>query len=162
MHTLYDFKLLTLNEQPLNLGLFRGKVLLIVNTASRCGFTPQYEGLERLYKKYQHLGLEIIACPCNQFGAQESGSASEIGSFCQKNYGVSFTVSEKLKVNGADAHPLWRYLKQEKRGFLGFSRIKWNFTKFLINTEGDVVARFAPYVTPDKIEAHIVRLLKTV
>jgi glutathione peroxidase len=136
-----------------------GKVLLVVNTASKCGFTPQYFGLEKLWRKYRDRGFEVIAFPCNQFGGQEPGDAAEIASFCLLNYGVSFPVMGKVEVNGAGAAPLFRWLKGEARGLLGTQRIKWNFTKFLIGRDGQVVRRFAPADKPEKLEAAIEGLL---
>ena len=135
-----------------------GKVLLIVNTASKCGFTPQYEGLEQLHRDYHDKGLEILAFPCNQFGNQEPGDADEIKNFCTLNYDVSFPLMAKIDVNGNDADPLWDYLKSEKSGLLG-SRIKWNFTKFLVDREGNVIARHGPAVKPDQLRSEIEALL---
>lgn len=132
--------------------------MLIVNTASKCGLTPQYEGLEALYQKYKDQGLVVIGFPCNQFGGQEPGDAQEIQEGCLINYGVSFPMMEKVEVNGKKAHPLFQYLKKEKSGLLG-GRIKWNFTKFLIDKEGTVVERFAPTTAPEKIEAKVAALL---
>jgi len=129
-----------------------------VNTASKCGFTPQYEGLEKLYQKYGDKGLEILAFPCNQFGNQEPGNLDEIRNFCSLNYDVSFPLMGKVEVNGADADPLWKYLKSEKSGLLG-SRIKWNFTKFLVDREGNVVGRFGPAVKPEQLKSEIEALL---
>lgn len=142
-----------------DLSPFAGKVLLIVNTASRCGFTPQYEGLEALYRKYRDRGFAVLAFPCNQFGAQEPGDAEEIASFCKLNYDVSFPIFGKIDVNGDDAAPLYRQLKQEAKGLLGSEGIKWNFTKFLIDRAGRVVERYAPTTTPEAIEQDIARLL---
>lgn len=141
-----------------SLSKYKGKVLLIVNTASKCGFTPQYEGLEKLYQKYADQGLEILAFPCNQFGNQEPGDADEIQNFCTLNYDVSFPLQAKIEVNGGDADPLWKYLKSEKSGLLG-SRIKWNFTKFLVDREGNVVARHGPAVKPEQLNSDIEALL---
>lgn len=142
-----------------SLGDYAGKVLLIVNTASKCGFTPQFEGLESLYQRYQVRGLVVLGFPCNQFGAQEPGDADEISGFCQKNYGVSFPMFAKVDVNGDGAHPLYKYLKQSAPGLLGSEGIKWNFTKFLINRDGKVVERFAPTTAPDAIAKDIEALL---
>ena len=141
-----------------DLSAHRGKGLLIVNTASKCGFTPQYEGLEKLYREYHDQGLEILAFPCNQFGNQEPGDADEIKNFCTLNYDVSFPLMGKVEVNGSDADPLWKYLKSEKSGLLG-SRIKWNFTKFLVDREGNVVARHGPAVKPEQLKSEIEQLL---
>ncbi len=138
---------------------YAGKVLLIVNTASHCGFTPQYAGLEALYQRYRERGLEILGFPCNQFGAQEPGDAAEIGSFCEKNYGVSFPMFAKIDVNGDDTHPLYQHLKSSARGLLGSEGIKWNFTKFLVNREGEVVKRYAPALAPEAIAKDIEALL---
>lgn len=138
---------------------YAGKVLLIVNTASQCGFTPQFAGLEALYTRYKDRGFEILGFPCNQFGAQEPGTADEIGSFCQKNYGVTFPMFAKVEVNGDDAHPLFQHLKKEARGLLGSEGIKWNFTKFLVDRDGSVVKRFAPAATPESLAAEIEALL---
>jgi len=141
-----------------DLSVHKGKVLLVVNTASKCGFTPQYEGLEKLYQEYGDKGLEILAFPCNQFGNQEPGNADEIRNFCSLNYDVSFPLMGKVEVNGSDADPLWKYLKSEKSGLLG-SRIKWNFTKFLVDREGNVVGRFGPAVKPEQLRSEIEALL---
>jgi glutathione peroxidase len=141
-----------------DLSAYKGKVLLIVNTASKCGFTPQYEGLEKLHQEFKDEGLEILAFPCNQFGKQEPGDAEEIKNFCTLNYDVSFPLMGKIDVNGEDADPLWKYLKSEKSGLLG-SRIKWNFTKFLVDREGNVVARYGPAVKPEQLKGEIEALL---
>ena len=142
-----------------DLSPYAGQVLLIVNTASKCGFTPQYEGLEALYRKYRDRGFAVLAFPCNQFGAQEPGDAEEIASFCRLSYDVTFPVYAKVDVNGADAAPLFRHLKKAARGVLGSQAIKWNFTKFLVDRSGNVVERYAPTTTPDAIEKDIERLL---
>jgi glutathione peroxidase len=155
----YDFTANSLDGKPVSLGDYNGKVLLIVNTASKCGFTPQYEGLEALYQKYRDRGLAVLGFPCNQFGAQEPGSAGEIGSFCQKNYGVSFPMFEKIDVNGEGAHPLYRWLKSGARGLLGSEGIKWNFTKFLVDRKGNVVDRFAPTTKPEDLQSNVEALL---
>ena len=157
--SVYDFTAKNLAGQDVSLSDFRGQVLLIVNTASKCGFTPQYAGLEELYEKLHPEGLTILGFPCNQFGAQEPGSESEIGTFCQKNYGVSFPMFAKIDVNGADAHPLYQYLKKDRRGLLGTEAIKWNFTKFLIGRDGEPVARYAPQTKPEDLEAPVRKLL---
>ena len=141
---LYDIEVQRLNGGSTTIGEYAGKVLLIVNTASACGLTPHYAGLEKLYQDYAARGLVVLGFPCNQFGAQEPGSAEEIGAFCEKNYGVSFPMFAKVEVNGDDAHPLYKYLKQHARGVLGTEAIKWNFTKFLVDREGLAVERFAP------------------
>ncbi len=159
MTTVYDFEMPRLNGKPQALADYRGKVLLIVNTASKCGFTPQYEGLEKLYKDYKDKGFEILGFPCNQFGAQEPGSEDDIGEFCQINYGVSFPMFSKIDVNGRGAAPLYKFLKQARKGFLGSERIKWNFTKFLLDREGNVVRRFASISKPDAIRPDIEALL---
>jgi glutathione peroxidase len=142
-----------------DLGEFRGQVLLVVNVASRCGFTPQYAGLEALYRKYQPRGFAVLGFPCNQFGAQEPGDAAQIESFCSTNYGVSFPMFAKVEVNGADTHPLFRLLKSARPGVLGTAAIKWNFTKFLIARDGSVVSRFAPGKAPEALAADIEALL---
>jgi glutathione peroxidase len=157
--SVYDFTAKNLAGQDVSLSDFRGQVLLIVNTASKCGFTPQYAGLEELYEKLHPEGLTILGFPCNQFGAQEPGSESEIGAFCQKNYGVSFPMFAKIDVNGADAHPLYQYLKKDRKGLLGTEAIKWNFTKFLIGRDGEPVARYAPQTKPEDLEAPVRKLL---
>jgi glutathione peroxidase len=142
-----------------DLGEYRGKVLLIVNVASRCGFTPQYTGLEALYRSYKQRGFEVLGFPCNQFGSQEPGSEAEIGAFCSTNYDVTFPMFAKVDVNGAGAHPLYQYLKSEKPGVLGTEAIKWNFTKFLVNRQGDVVKRYAPNEKPEDLSTDIEALL---
>ncbi len=150
------------NGQPLSLGHFRGQVLLIVNTASFCGFTPQYAQLETLNRTYRDRGFEALGFPCNQFGSQEPGSEAEIGAFCSTNHGVTFPVFAKIEVNGPNAHPLYRFLKSEKPGILGFvgsGAIRWNFTKFLIDREGKVVARYGPVKKPTALAPVIERLL---
>ena len=159
MTTIFDFSAKTLEGQDVSLADYRGQVLLIVNTASKCGFTPQYAGLETLYEKLHPKGLTVLGFPCNQFGQQEPGSESEIGAFCMKNYGVSFPMFAKVDVNGEAAHPLWRFLKAAKKGVLGTPAIKWNFTKFLIDRKVDVVARYAPLTKPETLEAPIEKLL---
>jgi glutathione peroxidase len=138
---------------------YRGKVLLIVNVASRCGFTPQYTGLEALYRKYRDRGFEVLGFPCNQFGAQESGSEAEIGAFCSSTYDVTFPMFGKIDVNGADAHPLYQHLKNAKPGLLGTEGIKWNFTKFLVDRQGEVVARYAPKDSPESLDSAVAALL---
>lgn len=147
-HTVYDFEALQSNGQPVALSGFRGKVMLIVNTASQCGFTPQFGGLEELHKTYAGKGLVVLGFPCNQFGAQDPGTDSEISAFCQLNYGVSFPVMSKIDVNGPSAHPLYRWLCAEAPGLLGSKSIKWNFTKFLVGKDGQVIKRYAPLDKP--------------
>ena len=153
--SLYDFSAQTLDGQPAPLRDYQGKVVLIVNTASKCGFTPQFAGLEQLAADYKERGLVVVGFPCNQFGHQDPGANSEIESFCQLNYGVTFPMMEKVDVNGAKAHPLWKWLKAEKPGLLGIEAIKWNFTKFLVGKDGQVIKRFAPNDDPDKMRADI-------
>jgi glutathione peroxidase len=159
--SVYDFSAPLLDGQTVSLGDFKGKVLLIVNTASKCGFTPQYAGLEELYRTYNERGLQVLGFPCNQFGAQEPGSAEEIGSFCQRNYGVSFPMFAKIDVNGPGAHPLYQFLKGEQSGIFGTEAIKWNFTKFLIDRRGAVVDRYGPSTEPKAIAKQIEELLDT-
>jgi glutathione peroxidase len=142
-----------------DLAAFRGQVLLIVNTASKCGFTPQYAGLEAVYQQFRDRGVTVLGFPCNQFGAQEPGNADDIGAFCQKNYGVTFPMFAKIDVNGADTHPLFALLKQQGRGVLGTERIKWNFTKFLVRKDGTVYQRYAPSTKPAALIADIEKLL---
>jgi len=148
------------NGEQTTLEQYKGKVLLIVNTASKCGFTPQYEGLETLYKKYHDNGFEILGFPCDQFGHQEPGSDEDIAQFCSLNFGVSFPLFKKTNVNGPDANPLFEELKKEAPGLLGTKRIKWNFTKFLVDAQGKVLKRYAPTVKPEAIEKDIVKLLQ--
>jgi glutathione peroxidase len=159
MTTIADFTATLPNGETISLADKAGKVLLVVNTASKCGFTQQYAGLEALWKKYSDRGFEVVAFPCNQFGGQEPGTAEEIESFCQVNYGLSFPVMAKIEVNGPGATPLYEWLKAEAPGLLGTQRIKWNFTKFLIDREGRVVRRFAPTTKPADIESAIEALL---
>jgi glutathione peroxidase len=154
-----DFQATSLDGKPVDLAQYRGKVLLIVNTASKCGFTPQYQGLETVYRELHGRGLEVLGFPCNQFGSQEPGTEEEIGAFCEKNYGVSFPMFAKVDVNGDEAHPLWKYLKGEAPGVLGTEGIKWNFTKFLIGRDGKVAKRYAPTTKPEEIAGDIERLL---
>ncbi len=157
--SIYDYSAKALDGQDVNLADYRGQVLLIVNTASKCGFTPQYEGLEALYKAHKDRGFTVLAFPCNQFGAQEPGDAAEIANFCSLTYDVSFPVMSKIDVNGADAHPLYKFLKKEQKGVLGTEAIKWNFTKFLIGKDGQVVDRFAPTVKPEDLKVAVEALL---
>ena len=151
MSTIYDFEALSIDGKPAHLSTQRGKVLLIVNTASACGFTPQFAGLEELHKRYADRGLVVLGFPCNQFGAQDPGSNEEIASFCQVNYGVSFPMMAKVDVNGPQAHPLYRWLTAEAPGLLGSKAIKWNFTKFLVGKDGSVLKRYAPQDAPEKL-----------
>lgn len=162
MTDIYDFRLDALTGEPLHLAQFRGQVMLIVNTASQCGFTPQYRELETLFQTYKDQGFSVIACPCNQFGHQEPGSASEIQQFCTTHYATSFIISQKLLVNGPEAHPLFKHLKKVAPGVLGTKAIKWNFTKFLIDRQGRVVKRYGPMITPLTIRNDIERLLHEV
>jgi len=159
MSNLYDFSAKTLSGTTQSLGDYRGKVVLVVNTASECGFTPQYEGLEALSRKYRDRGLEVLGFPCNQFGAQEPGDAAQIGAFCEKNYGVSFPMFDKVKVNGSEAHPLYQWLTHSAPGILGTEAIKWNFTKFLLGRDGRVFKRYATATKPEAIVGDIERLL---
>jgi glutathione peroxidase len=155
MASVYDFEALSIDGQPAHLSTQRGKVLLIVNTASRCGFTPQFDGLEALWKRYRDEGLVVIGFPSNQFGAQDPGSNEEIASFCTLNHGVDFPMMAKVDVNGADAHPLWKWLSAEAPGILGTQSIKWNFTKFLVGRDGAVIKRYAPNDTPQSMARDI-------
>jgi glutathione peroxidase len=157
--TVYEFSATLLDGSTIILDQFHGQVLLIVNTASNCGFTPQYTALEQLYRACKERGFSVLGFPCNQFGAQESGSEAEIGAFCEKNFGVSFPLFAKIEVNGPHAHPLYRFLKNAKRGILGSGNIKWNFTKFLVDRQGNVVGRYAPATKPEAISAAIESLL---
>ena len=160
MPTLSDFKATTLDGRPLSLDEYAGKVVLVVNTASQCGLTPQYAGLEELWQRYGDAGLVVLGFPCDQFGGQEPGDEEQIEAFCRRNYGVSFPMFAKVDVNGEDAHPLFQWLREEKGGLLG-SRIKWNFTKFLVGRDGQVVSRYAPTVTPGRLAEDIESLLAT-
>jgi glutathione peroxidase len=157
--TVYDFTCQTVGGKDQSLSTYDGKVLLVVNTASKCGFTPQFAGLEDLYEKYRDKGFEILGFPCNQFGNQDPGSNDEIQEFCQLNYGVSFPMFAKIEVNGSGTDPLFQHLKKEAPGALGTERIKWNFTKFLVDANGEVVKRYAPTVKPKDIEKDIKKLL---
>jgi glutathione peroxidase len=159
MANVHQYKVKDASGNEIDLSQYRGKVLLVVNTASQCGFTPQYKELEQLHQKYKDKDLVILAFPCNQFGGQEPGSDDEIQQFCQLNYGVSFPVMAKLAVNGPDASPLFEHLKDSARGLMKTRAIKWNFTKFLINKQGDVVKRYAPRTKPASIAASIEDLL---
>ncbi len=157
---IYNFKVNKLNGTPADLNEYKGKTIIVVNTASKCGLTPQYEGLEKLYQKYKDQGLVILGFPCNQFGKQEKGNSDEIQEFCQVNYGVSFPMFEKIEVNGKNAHPIYKYLKSKLSGgcFFG-SSIKWNFTKFVIDKNGKPVKRFAPTTKPEKMEKFIKKII---
>jgi glutathione peroxidase len=157
--SIYDYSAETLDGKAAPLSDYRGKVVLIVNTASKCGFTPQYEGLEALYRQYADKGLVVLGFPCNQFGAQEPGDAEEIKSFCSLTYDVTFPMFAKIDVNGPKAHPLYEYLKHEKKGLLGSEGIKWNFTKFLVGRDGEVAERFAPTTKPADLASSIEKLL---
>ena len=157
--SIYDFEAQTLDGQPASLADWRGQALLIVNTASKCGFTPQYAGLEQLYRSYRDRGFAVIGFPCNQFGAQEPGDAAEIANFCSLTYDVSFPMMAKVDVNGPSAHPLWRYLKKARKGVLGSEGITWNFTKFLIDRQGEPVRRFAPTDKPEALTSAIEAVL---
>jgi glutathione peroxidase len=156
---IYDFQANLLDGTPADLSRWRGQVLLIVNTASECGFTPQYAGLEQLNQQFKDRGFAVLGFPCNQFGKQEPGTAADIGAFCEKNYGVSFPMFSKIDVNGDEAHPLYKHLKAQAPGVLGTQGIKWNFTKFLINKDGSVFKRYAPQTKPEEIAADIESLL---
>jgi glutathione peroxidase len=162
MTTAFDFDALTIDGKPMALKDLSGKALLVVNTASACGFTPQFAGLEALHQKFGSKGLVVLGFPCNQFGAQDKGSNDEIASFCQKNYGVSFTMMAKVDVNGAQAHPLFKWLTKEAPGILGTESIKWNFTKFLVGPDGVVRRRYAPTDTPASLDGDIAAALLAV
>jgi glutathione peroxidase len=153
--SIYDFEALSITGQPAHLSTQRGKVILVVNTASACGFTPQFAGLEKLWETYRDRGLVVVGFPSNEFGGQDPGSNDEIASFCQLNYGVSFPMMAKVQVNGADAHPLWQWLKSQKPGLLGTEAIKWNFTKFLVGRDGRVLKRYAPNDSPESLARDI-------
>jgi len=160
-NTVYDFDVTTLAGASQKLSAYRGKTLLIVNVASACGFTPQYAGLEALYRKYRDQGFEVLGFPCNQFGGQEPGSAEDIATFCSTKYDVTFPLFAKIDVNGAKAHPLYEHLKAEAPGALGTKAIKWNFTKFLVNSRGEVVQRYGSSTTPAQVDADVARALDT-
>jgi glutathione peroxidase len=155
MPSIHEFEALSIDGKPVSLADFKGKAMLIVNTASACGFTPQFGGLEQLHKTYGARGLVVLGFPCNQFGSQDPGSNDEIASFCQLNYGVTFPMMEKVNVNGAEAHPLYQWLTAEAPGLLGSKAIKWNFTKFLVGKDGRVIKRYAPQDAPEKLAADI-------
>jgi glutathione peroxidase len=155
MSSIYDFEAQSIDGKTVSLAQFRGKPLLIVNTASACGFTPQFGGLEKLHQAYGSRGLVVLGFPCNQFGSQDPGSNDEIAGFCQLNYGVSFPMMSKIDVNGSDAHPLYKWLTAEAPGLLGSKAIKWNFTKFLVGKDGQVIKRYAPQDAPEKLGADV-------
>jgi len=159
MSTVYDFQAQTIDGQTVSLDQYRDRVLLIVNTASACGFTPQFGGLEKLHETYAARGLVVLGFPCNQFGHQDPGSNDEIATFCQRNYGVSFAMMAKVDVNGAGAHPLYQWLTAEAPGILGSKAIKWNFTKFLVGRDGRVIKRYAPQDAPEKLTQDIEQAL---
>ncbi|WP_288386427.1 glutathione peroxidase [uncultured Acinetobacter sp.] len=159
MTNLYQFEADLLEGETKSLADYQGKVLLIVNTASKCGFTPQFAGLEKIYEKYKQQGFEVLGFPCNQFGGQDPGSNQEIGSFCQRNYGVSFPMFAKVDVKGPEAHAIFRYLTREAKGILGSENIKWNFTKFLVSRDGKVLNRYAPTTKPESLEEDIEKAL---
>ena len=154
-----SFTAVGIDGKPQSMSRFDGKVALVVNVASQCGFTPQYEGLEALYRKYRDKGLVVLGFPCNQFGSQEPGDETEIANFCRTNYDITFPMFGKIEVNGDSTHPLWKWLKHEKPGLLGSETIKWNFTKFLVDRDGKVVARYAPKDPPESLAADIEKLL---
>lgn len=157
--SIYDFTVKTLHNENLDLATLKGKVILVVNTASRCGFTSQYKDLEALHKDFGNKGLVILAFPCNQFAGQEPGNPEQINQFCEINYGLTFPLMEKINVNGPDAEPLFNFLKNAARGILGSTSIKWNFTKFLVNKDGQVIIRYAPFVKPSRLRHGINSLL---
>ncbi len=159
MAELYDFDATALDGKETDLGDYRGKVVLVVNVASKCGFTPQYEGLEGLYRQYKDKGFEVLGFPCNQFGAQEPGDAEEIANFCSTTYDVTFPMFAKVDVNGDDAHPLYKWMKGQKKGIAGTRNVKWNFTKFLVDRDGNVVERFGPQDKPEAIAKHVAALI---
>ena len=159
MSSVYDFSAKDIDGREQNLGAYKGKAMLVVNVASKCGFTPQYKGLEKLYEKLGDKGLVVLGFPCDQFGHQEPGDENEIKNFCSLNYDVKFPLFAKIDVNGSNAHPLYKYLKKEAKGLLGTEAIKWNFTKFLVDKNGKVVARYAPTDTPEKIEKDVAAVL---
>ena len=155
----YDFKANDINGKEVSMSSFEGKVVLIVNVASGCGFTPQYEGLQKLYDVHKEEGLEILAFPCNQFGEQEKGNGEEIKNFCEKNYSITFPIFEKVEVNGNDAHPIFKFIKEQKKGFMGTESIKWNFSKFLLSKNGEVIKRYGSLDIPENLEEDIKQLL---
>lgn len=160
MKNFYDFNAKTITGEEVSMSAYKGKVILVVNVASKCGFTPQYEGLEKLYQDYQSQGLEILGFPCNQFGKQEPGTPAEIQNFCKVNFGVTFPLFEKIDVNGEHTHPLYVYLKKQAPGFLSTEAIKWNFTKFLIDRKGNVITRYGSSTKPEELKKDIEKLLK--
>jgi len=159
--SVYEYSARTIDGEEQSMTKYRGHPLLIVNVASKCGFTPQYEGLEALHRKYHERGLEVLGFPCDQFGHQEPGDEAQIMSFCSLTYGVSFPMFAKIKVNGADAHPLYRYLKEARPGLIGIEAIKWNFTKFLVGKDGEPLKRFAPADKPENLEADVEAALRS-
>jgi len=159
MSSFYDLAPLDKKGQPFPFSQLKGKVVLIVNVASKCGFTPQYDGLEKLYKEYEDKGLVVLGFPCNQFMSQEPGTDEQIGEFCRLNYGVTFPVLKKIDVNGDKADPVYKYLKSQKSGFLGLTRVKWNFEKFLVNRDGKVVQRFGSLTSPESLKGDVTKLL---
>jgi glutathione peroxidase len=156
--SIYDFSATAINGQETELSMYRGKAMLVVNTASKCGFTPQYKGLEKLHEEYADKGLVVLGFPCDQFGHQEPGTESDIEQFCELNYGVKFPIFAKIEVNGDNAHPLYKWMRSVKKGLFG-SRIKWNFTKFLVDRDGNVVKRYGSTTKPEKIAADIEKAL---
>ena len=159
VNDIHDFEVTSIDGDTFSLDRYRGRPLLIVNVASRCGMTPQYAGLEALYRRFKDRGLVVLGFPCNQFGGQEPGTAQEIDAFCRENYDVTFPMFMKVDVNGANAHPLFRFLKSQQKGLLGTEAIKWNFTKFLVDAQGKVIARFGPRDTPDQLAPQVERAL---
>jgi len=159
MTTVYDFKARGLDGKDVDLKEYRGQVLLIVNTASECGFTPQYKGLEAVYEQFRDKGVAVLGFPCNQFGSQEPGSSAEISTFCENNYAVTFPLFDKIEVNGSNAHPLFKHIKSEAPGLMGTEAIKWNFTKFLVRKDGHVYKRYAPQTEPKELMKDIEKLL---
>ena len=158
-HSVYDFECKRISGENVSMSEYADKVLLIVNTASACGFTPQYKGMQALYEELSDKGLEILGFPCNQFGKQEKGDEATISEFCELNYGITFSMFAKIEVNGGNAHPLYDYLKQEARGLFGSRRIKWNFTKFLVNKDGKVLKRYSPITRPEATKSYLEELL---
>jgi glutathione peroxidase len=158
--SIYDIDVMTIEGRPQKMDAYRGKALLVVNVASKCGFTPQYTGLQALYERYKEKGFTVLGFPCDQFGHQEPGDEAEIQSFCSTNYKVTFPLFAKIDVNGSDAHPLYKLLKSEKKGLLGSESIKWNFTKFLVGADGSILKRYAPQDTPEKIGEDLASILK--